>query len=253
MSKFNKILKLSFLSLLLCSYGSLLAVTKTAIFDFSTNSYELPYMESAGGVPNYLKQAQTISENGISITLFDNPCTGDSYRVTWRQDLAALYFPKYQFIVFSAESNSQIKSISMTFDGDNNANGKNFYITNRDNGYTSLSDLPYSFVENIGNIDLSAKQLSSVCWQNNQINKLVIKSITVTYDDGISTGIAEAEQNLYKIIGQKGSISITGDYSTVAVYNIGGVMIAKDQSTVNCPAGIYIVKVDGKANKVIVK
>lgn len=253
MLKFNQILKLSFLSLLLSSCGSLLAVTKTAIFDFSTNSYELPYMVSAGGVPNYLKQAQTIDVNGVSITLFDYPCTGDSYRVTWRQDLAALYFPSYQFIVFNAESKSYIKSISMTFDGDYNANGKNFYITNKDNGYTSLSDLPYSFVENIGNIDLSTKQLSSVCWQNNKINKLVIKSITVTYDDGMSTSIIEVEQNPYTIIAQNGSICITGDYSTATVYNIGGVMVAKDQSIVNCPAGIYIVKVDGKANKVIVK
>lgn len=230
--------------------ASLSAETKTATFDFTTNAYELNYMESSGGVPNYLTESVVLTENGASISLFTYPGNGNGYEVTWRKDLAALYYPKLQFIIFNIDKEAKFKTISMTFDGEYNANGKNFYTNKK---YVFLSDLPYKMVDNTGTIDFTGTEHYSVCWQNNQVERLVIKQIVVTYDDGTSASIDNANTDSNSVVGGVGTINVTGTYSSIAVYNIGGVMIAKDKPSVNCPAGIYIVKVDGKARKVIVK
>ena len=51
-----------------------------------------------------------------------------------------------------------------------------------------------------------------------------------------------------------GRIVIAGDADNVEVYNIGGSVVAKGNLTeVTCPQGVYIVRIDGKAHKVVVK
>ena len=55
-------------------------------------------------------------------------------------------------------------------------------------------------------------------------------------------------------VGLDGRIAIMGEAADVEVYNMGGALIAKGNlNEVNCAAGAYIVKVDGKTQKVIVK
>ena len=49
--------------------------------------------------------------------------------------------------------------------------------------------------------------------------------------------------------GAEGRIVILGEYTTAAVYNLSGVMMP----SLEVPAGMYIVNVDGRATKVVVK
>lgn len=57
-----------------------------------------------------------------------------------------------------------------------------------------------------------------------------------------------------RAVGLVGAISIVGDASNVEVYTIGGSLVSKgDASRIECQSGVYIVKVDGSLQKVIVK
>ena len=61
-------------------------------------------------------------------------------------------------------------------------------------------------------------------------------------------------QNLNaKVVGGNGEINIIGLANSIEVFTTGGTLISKDQNKVSCPAGIYLVKVDGNVTKVIVK
>ena len=70
-----------------------------------------------------------------------------------------------------------------------------------------------------------------------------------------TVGVDEIEAGEAAVaVGLDGRIAIMGEAADVEVYNMGGALIAKGNlNEVNCAAGAYIVKVDGKAQKVIVK
>lgn len=65
---------------------------------------------------------------------------------------------------------------------------------------------------------------------------------------GIDSVTADSHDNV-SVSGADGKIIITGDYDSAEVYDISG----RRYNTLNVPAGLYIVKVDGTASKVIVK
>ena len=50
-----------------------------------------------------------------------------------------------------------------------------------------------------------------------------------------------------------GTIEIKGDVEDVEIYTIGGSLISKGSTKVAASTGMYIVKVNGKATKVVVK
>lgn len=82
-----------------------------------------------------------------------------------------------------------------------------------------------------------------------------IAEITISGEVGgsVSVGNVAAEEGA-KAIGGDGEIIIVGDANDVEVYNIAGALIEKgDLTNIACSTGIYVVKVDGKAQKVIVK
>ena len=56
-----------------------------------------------------------------------------------------------------------------------------------------------------------------------------------------------------KVIGGVGEINVIGDASNIETYTIGGALVSKNQANIYVAAGLYIVKVDGIATKVIVK
>ena len=88
-------------------------------------------------------------------------------------------------------------------------------------------------------------------------------SISFTEPDGKETlydGLIEAvisEKNLgeafRQVVANHGEINVIGNANSVEVYNVGGILISKDEMNVKCNAGIYLVKVDGKVSKVIVR
>lgn len=75
--------------------------------------------------------------------------------------------------------------------------------------------------------------------------------VSVDETSGVEGVVAEAG---VKVLGLDGEIAIVGEAADVEVYNMGGALIAKGNlERVSCPQGIYVVKVDGNVQKVIVK
>lgn len=75
--------------------------------------------------------------------------------------------------------------------------------------------------------------------------------VSVDETSGVEGVVAEAD---VKMLGLDGEIAIVGEAADVEVYNMGGALIAKGNlERISCPQGIYVVKVDGNVQKVIVK
>lgn len=75
--------------------------------------------------------------------------------------------------------------------------------------------------------------------------------VSVDETSGVEGVVAEAD---VKVLGLDGEIAIMGEAADVEVYNMGGALIAKGNlERISCPQGIYVVKVDGNVQKVIVK
>ena len=71
--------------------------------------------------------------------------------------------------------------------------------------------------------------------------------VNTKVDTGVDTIIPN--ENMIKVYGGSGEIVIEGEYNNAAIYSITG----QTYNTLNVPAGIYIVNVDGKTTKVAVK
>ncbi len=67
------------------------------------------------------------------------------------------------------------------------------------------------------------------------------------------TGVGSVDASCATITTGKGYIEIKGNANGFEVYNVQGVLIGQSENYINCPAGIYLVEVNGKATKVIVK
>lgn len=70
-----------------------------------------------------------------------------------------------------------------------------------------------------------------------------------------TSGVAGvAAEGAVKVLGLDGEIAIMGEAADVEVYSLSGALIAKGNlERISCPQGIYVVKVDGNVQKVIVK
>ena len=230
------------------------AETGTASFDFSINSWGLPACPGLSEISSYNISAETkLQDNGVTITLAPSPYKISSkYVGNWRSDINALYYNTYShFVIKTNDAESVISKIDITFaDGQNGGRGY-FYDTwqtnkvNLNNKYTLTGDY--------GSLDLTCENYSEIHWLCNQNDgaKLQIKKIVVSYNSVTSAIDNVSNSNIVTTF--KGGIKINGKYTNISVYNISGSMISKNQNEINCPAGIYIVKIDGKAIKVIVK
>lgn len=69
----------------------------------------------------------------------------------------------------------------------------------------------------------------------------------------VPSGISGAKAGKVSVVGGKGEITITGDASSIEVYNIGGALISKNQKNIKCAPGTYIVKADNNVTKLMVK
>ena len=69
--------------------------------------------------------------------------------------------------------------------------------------------------------------------------------------DGSVEGIDAAPAA--KVYGGDGKIIVSGDADSIEVYNVGGVLVSENDANVECAPGMYLVKVDGRVSKVVVK
>lgn len=77
-------------------------------------------------------------------------------------------------------------------------------------------------------------------------------SFIILVNSGVDAGVEDTfvnNENDVNVYGGNGEIVINGEYETVSVYSISG----QRYNTLNVPAGLYVVNVDGKVTKVIVK
>lgn len=252
----KKIFFTVFVSVLLSVTGN--AETKTATFDFTSNSYGFPACPNLDdiGSKEYIINSETvITNNDISIILAPSPFkTGTKYIVNWRSDLNALYYNNLShFIIKVNETGATISKVTMTFANGYNGGRSYFFNTWQNSTENPRIDLSsnYTLNNDIGTLDISNLSLTETHWYCQTKTELRIKKIEVEYNL-VASGI-ENPSNINKIITNKGCISVTGDYKSIQVYNISGSMISQGESFINCQPGIYIVKVDGIAKKVIVK
>lgn len=88
---------------------------------------------------------------------------------------------------------------------------------------------------------------------NNNAND-VFQFLPIEFNAKLSGVEGVAAEGAVKVLGLDGEIAIVGEAADVEVYNMGGALIAKGNlERVSCPQGIYVVKVDGNVQKVIVK
>lgn len=67
------------------------------------------------------------------------------------------------------------------------------------------------------------------------------------------SGVEAVEAEKAVVVAGEGTINVIGEANDVEVYTIGGALVSKNATSVNAAAGMYIVKVNGKATKVVVK
>lgn len=82
-------------------------------------------------------------------------------------------------------------------------------------------------------------------------NAVMVKPSQFTGIDSVVDSASKA----VAVRGVAGAIELAGDYNRAEVFSISGMKVAEASvvSTIEVPAGIYIVRVDGTAKKVIVK
>ena len=74
-----------------------------------------------------------------------------------------------------------------------------------------------------------------------------------TFEVEEMTSVSDVDSEDVIVTAGKGYIEIIGNANAIEVYDAQGKLISQDETYVTCQAGIYIVKVDGKVTKVIVK
>jgi hypothetical protein len=67
------------------------------------------------------------------------------------------------------------------------------------------------------------------------------------------TDIEEIENTEAIVSTGCGYIEIKGEAGDIEVYNIQGILISKNEMYINCTPGVYLVKVDNKVTKVLVR
>lgn len=67
------------------------------------------------------------------------------------------------------------------------------------------------------------------------------------------SNVKKIETVKINIIGGNGEITIEGEPASIEVYTIGGILISRNENSVKCIPGTYIVRTDNNATKVMVK
>ena len=190
------------------------------------------------------------------------PVYWDYYNVDARRGL----YDNYSELIWLRKKNPELFTQDATFSiscGTSNwANGR--FI------YSSIDNKELICVINPNNAETT---ISGVTFKskNNSDYTVASSSYGVDYTFDASTGSVKLQAGSYVVIvndkvagvddaisdfgtqaivaGGHGEIIITGDYNKAEIYNVSG----QQFHSTNVPAGMYIVNVDGKATKVIVR
>lgn len=246
----NKFLLIIISVLVNCIYTPIYAETQTATFDFSENSYNFPVCTTISEIVSKRIDVDTkITENGITMTLAPSPYGGENWEPCWYKPYGALYFNyNSSFSLTTIQPNDVIKQVVVTF-ADGMTGTKSYFI---ESFKTFKSVNTYTLNNNVGTLDLSSNSFSEIGWYCRN-NKIQIKKIEILYEIDPATSVTETIIDDFSIETGSGFINISGNYDSIEIYNISGMLISKNNTNTHCRPGIYIVKANGKAQKVIVK
>lgn len=104
--------------------------------------------------------------------------------------------------------------------------------------------------------DFGKYSTGSFCIKNGAYDLVIdlnAKTIKATYLT--ATSVEKVTDKTTRVVAGNGTISILGDAASVSVYNVAGQAVAINTPlrTLNVARGMYVVMVDGKAEKVIVR
>ena len=247
----NKVINLLIVCFFSFGINNIYAETQTATFDFSTNSYTFPECTSISDLITKRIDANTeIENNGVTLTLSADPFgNADKYSTNWYRPYQALYCHyKSFFYITLNQSDTNFKTVTMTFA--NGMNGKECYF------YGSIQKDAvgtYTLNDDIGVLEFGDSKYTTICWWCSIDNSIQIKKINVEYNILNPTGSINSISEGVRISTTDGFIRINGNYKCLDVYNISGLLISHNKREIKCSPGIYIVRVDGNAQKVIVR
>lgn len=84
----------------------------------------------------------------------------------------------------------------------------------------------------------------------NGVGNSVFEPLSFTPSEGSTSAVAEVEAEAAKVVAANGVIRVEGD-KTFAVYTVAGQLAFRGMGEVRLDKGVYVVVVDGKAQKVI--
>lgn len=84
----------------------------------------------------------------------------------------------------------------------------------------------------------------------NGIGNSVFEPLSFTPSEGSTSAVAEVETEVAKVVAANGVIRVEGD-KTFAVYTVAGQLAFRGMGEVRLDKGVYVVVVDGKAQKVM--
>lgn len=84
----------------------------------------------------------------------------------------------------------------------------------------------------------------------NGVGNSVFEPLSFTPSEGSTSAVAEVETEVAKVVAANGVIRVEGD-KTFAVYTVAGQLAFRGMGEVRLDKGVYVVVVDGKAQKVM--
>lgn len=112
----------------------------------------------------------------------------------------------------------------------------------------------YTYTKNMSLSNVTSEQFNVIAYIINRKTKTVVNSLMVAFDKTVSVSDVEAEA-VAKVYGAEGAVVVDGEFAVANVFNMAGQKVAQASASgsISLPAGIYVVNVDGKATKVVVK
>ena len=214
--------------------------------DLGTLNYVWKYEDGQYGT--YWKASAFVGENKAAESWLVSP----EIDLTEAKTAQLVFDAACRYIGATIDESLKIKVASDYTDDVQTANWTEFTTT----GWTDGSSFKFVTLDAINLDEFAGKKIrlafqytsTTSCAPTFEINNIVISG---TETSGVEYVI---NSEAAVAVGLDGRIAIMGEAADVEVYNMGGALIAKGNlNEVNCAAGAYIVKVDGKAQKVIVK
>lgn len=214
--------------------------------DLGTLDYVWKYEDGQYGT--YWKASAFVGENKAAESWLVSP----EIDLTEAKTAQLVFDAACRYIGATIDESLKIKVASDYTDDVQTANWTEFTTT----GWTDGSSFKFVTLDAINLDEFAGKKIrlafqytsTTSCAPTFEINNIVISGTETSGVEYVIAGEAAVA------VGLDGRIAIMGEAADVEVYNMGGALIAKGNlNEVNCAAGAYIVKVDGKAQKVIVK